>query len=432
VSRIGLTLRRAAADGTVTMMTCTVVAGLAIYAWQAAGTRKLGSVAFAPVATTWTITFLITTILLAPIEQFATRTVAGADDGRAQLAHATRTISILISGATLAIGIITFVLRHSLFRGSAGYALICLAIVPCFAQLLFVRGILGGERDFAGYGRLSVAEALTRLVVGLPLVLLGGSALAFAWTIPACTLVAFYWAGHWPTREETRREVAPGVPVGPFLATTVGGSSAAQLILAGGPLLLALLNAPAQAITVFFVTQTVMRGAFLIATPAWARTLPPLTEVALRQEHRRLSQLAELLLASSVLLAVICGAAAAVVGPPVVAALFGQGSRPDALLSALLAVGTVLAIGNLGLNQLLVAAVRTKWIMVSWWTALCVNLAWVGLGPGVALHRVAVGFVIGELVAMVALTVASSPGLAPAQVVLLIRRLRAARTISQP
>jgi O-antigen/teichoic acid export membrane protein len=432
VSRISLQLRRAGADGTVTMMACTLIAGAAAYIWQAAGTRKLGSIAFAPVATTWTITFLITTILLVPIEQFATRTVASSGDGRAQLAHAAWTLTKLIGGATLAVGVIVIALSHSLFQGSYGYALICMAIVPCFAQLLFVRGILGGERDFEGYGWLSMADALTRLGVGLPLVLLGGSALAFAWTIPACTLVALCWARHWPTREEARQRMAPDVPVGPFLTTTVGGSAAAQLILAGGPLLLALLNAPDQAVTVFFVTQTVMRGAFLIATPAWARTLPTLTAAALRREHRRLSRLAELLLAASVLLAVILGAAAAVVGPPVVAALFGQGSRPDALLAALLAAGTVLAIGNLGLNQLLVAAVRTNRIMIGWWTALLVNLAWVGLGPGVALHRVAVGFVIGELVAMIMLTVASSPGLAPAQVVLVLRRLRAERTISQP
>jgi O-antigen/teichoic acid export membrane protein len=427
-----LTLRRAAADGTVTMMAGTLVAGFAGYAWQAAGTRKLGSVAFAPVAATWTIAFLITTILLTPIEQFATRTVASGGDGRAQLARSLRTLSSLIGGAALAVGAITLVLRDSLFQGSAGYALICLAIVLGFAQLLFVRGILAGERNFAAYGWMAAAEALLRLGVGLPLVLLGGSPLVFAWTIPACTVVALYWSRHWPTREEARRDVTPGVPVGPFLASTVGGSAASQLILAGGPLLLALLNAPSRAITVFFVTQTAMRGAFLIATPAWARTLPTLTAVALRREHWRLSRLAELLLVSSVLLAVLCGAAAAVIGPPLVAALFGQSSRPDELLSALLAAGTALAIGNLGLNQLLVAAVRTNRIVIGWWTALFVNLAWVGLGPGVALHRVAVGFVIGELVAMVALTVASSPGLAPAQVVLLLKRLRATLTTSQP
>jgi O-antigen/teichoic acid export membrane protein len=413
------------------MMVGTLVAGVAAYAWQAAGTRKLGSVAFAPVATTWTIAFLITTILLAPIEQFATRTVASSGDGRAQLAKAMRILSRLIGVVALSIGAITLVLRHSLFQGSAGYALICLATVLGFAQLLFVRGILAGERNFAGYGWLSAADALLRLGVGLPLVLLGGSSFAFAWTIPACTIVALYWSRHWPTRQESHNDVARGVPVMSFVATTVVGNAAAQLILAGGPLLLALLNAPDRAVTVLFVTQTAMRGAFLIATPAWARMLPMLTAVALRREHWRLSRLAELLLAGSVLLAAICGAAAAAVGPPVVAALFGQSSRPDTLLSALLASGTVLAIGNLGLNQLLVAAVRTNRIMVGWWIAMIADLAWIGLGPGVALHRVAIGFVIGELVAMVALTVASSPGLAPTQVIQLLKRRRAERTMSQ-
>ena len=37
-------------DGTATMMVGTLIAGTATYAWQAAGTRTLGKVAFAPPA----------------------------------------------------------------------------------------------------------------------------------------------------------------------------------------------------------------------------------------------------------------------------------------------------------------------------------------------------------------------------------------------
>jgi O-antigen/teichoic acid export membrane protein len=432
MTRISLMARGAAADGTVTMMAGTVIAGLAAYAWQAAGTRTLGSVAFAPVAATWTIAFLVSTVLLAPIEQLATRTMASGADGRAQLAQTIGMLWRLVGAAAIALGAITFLLRRPLFQGNGGYALICLATVLGFGQLLFLRGVLAGERNFAGYGWVSAADALLRFGVGVPLVVLGGSALAFAWTIPAGTLVALRWRKHRPSRQEAERRVAHRVPVRWFLATTVGGSAAAQLILAGGPLLLALLNAPSRAITVLFVTQTAMRGAFLIATPAWARALPTLTAVALRREHWRLSRLAELIGAASVLLAAICGAVAAAIGPQIVAALFGESSRPDAMIAGLVAAGTTLAIGNLGLNQVLVAAVRTNRIMIAWWAALFVNLAWVGLGPDVALHRVAVGFVIGELVALAALTVASSPGLAPAQVVSLVRRLRAMRAISQP
>jgi hypothetical protein len=185
--------RGAAADGTVTMMAGTVVAGLAAYAWQASGTRTLGSVAFAPVAATWTIAFLVSTVLLAPIEQLATRTMASGADGRAQLAQTIGMLWRLVGAAAIALGAITFLLRRPLFQGNGGYALICLATVLGFGQLLFVRGVLAGERNFAGYGLVSAADALLRFGVGVPLVVLGGSALAFAWTIPAGTLVALRW-----------------------------------------------------------------------------------------------------------------------------------------------------------------------------------------------------------------------------------------------
>jgi O-antigen/teichoic acid export membrane protein len=424
-------LRRAKTDGTVIMMTGTLVAGGAAYLWQAAGTRTLGSDAFAPVATTWTVAFLITTILLAPIEQFAIRTISEGHLGRAHLAKAMPVLVRFTGISALVIGAVAFALRDSLFHGAAGYAVICLATVFGFGQLAFLRGILAGMRDFAAYGRLSALDSLLRLGVGAPLLLFGGSALAFAWTIPACTVVALLWVRNWPRREDSRWDVAPGVPAGRFIATTVGGSSAAQIILAGGPLLLALLGAPNREVTILFVTQTAMRAAFLIATPAWARALPPLTGVALRAEHWRLSRLAEAFLAGSVVVGLVCAGAAAAVGPLLVATLFGSGSRPDAALAALMAGGTVLAIGNLGLNQLLVATVRTHRITVAWWAALLASLLWIFAAPGTHLHRVGTGFVVGEFVALVALTIASSPRLSPARLRSETRRMRAAHSPSE-
>jgi hypothetical protein len=44
-----------------------------------------------------------------------------------------------------------------------------------------------------------------------------------------------FWNREWPTREGGE------APDGRFVATTVGGTSAAQVIVAGGPLILALI-----------------------------------------------------------------------------------------------------------------------------------------------------------------------------------------------
>jgi O-antigen/teichoic acid export membrane protein len=415
-------LRPLLRDGTLTMMIGTVVAGVATYAWQAAGTRTLGKTAFAPVANTWTLYFLIVTILLVPIEQFATRTVAAGRNGSARLARALRTIGIVLLTASVAVGLAAYLLRFSLFRGSGGYALVSCAIVLSVGQLAICRGIVVGRRNFAAYGWVTGLDSSIRLLIGLPLVILTRTPLAFVWTIPLSSLVALAWIREWPTRSGTQPETESeaelaasegGVPVARFLATTMGGTSAAQLLLAGGPLLLALLGGSESAVTVLFVTQTACRAAFMMATPAGARSLPPLTRIAVRRDYRRLGDIAIWLLGGSLAAAAAVGAASLIVTPPLIAALFGSGVRPDQLVAATMAAGTVLAIGNLGLNQILVAASQTHRITISWWIAVTASMGWVLLGPGDPLQKVSTGFVLGELVALLALVLASNVGLKP-------------------
>ena len=414
-------LERLFLDGTATMMAGTIIAGIATYAWQAGGTRTLGKTAFAPVANTWTLYFLIVTILLVPIEQFATRTIAAGRSGGTHLARALRTIAVVLLTASVIVAITSYLLRFSLFGGSAGYALVSCAIVLSLGQLAICRGILVGRRNFAAYGWVTGLDSTIRLLIGLPLVLLTHSPLAFVWTIPLSSLVALAWIREWPDGSRTEPgagleasvESEHGVPVGRFLATTVGGTSAAQLLLAGGPLLLALLGGSESDVTVLFVTQTACRAAFLMATPVGARCLPSLTRIAVRRDYQRLGKIALWLLGGSVVTAAAVGSAAAIVAPPLIAALFGSGVRPTPIVAAAMASGTVLAIGNLGLNQILVAAARTDRITVAWWLAVAAAMTWVLLGPGNPLHRVSAGFVLGELVALLALVLASNMGLKP-------------------
>ena len=151
-----------------------------------------------------------------------------------------------------------------------------------------------------------------------------------------------------------------------------------------------------------------------MATPAGARSLPPLTRIALHSDYKRLGRIAVRLLGGSLMAAVALGSAALVLMPPLIAALFGSSVRPSPVIAALTVSGTVLAIGNLGLNQILVAAARTHWITTAWWVALAGALAWVMTAPGDVLHRVSTGFVLGELIALLALALASNLGLKPA------------------
>jgi O-antigen/teichoic acid export membrane protein len=391
------------------MLIGTLLSGLAAYIWQAVGTRTLGNAGFAPVATMWTLSYLVITVLLAPVEQYATRTISSGPGGRARLARDEPTLIKfgLVATAVLVVG--SFLVRGKFFHGEATYAIVAGLLVVCFGLLAFVRGVFAGERQFGLYGWLSGLDGVSRLMLGLVILLAGGSPLLFSWSIPLCALVSVLWVKHIPRRgRDVAADDGAHVSVRMFMVTMVGGTAAAQFLLAGGPLLLGLLGAPDRSVTILFVAQTAGRAALLVALPLWARALPTLTGIALAQGHAALSRLAEWILAVSVVIAAIGAVFAAVVGPSVLAALFGHGSRPSPLVAGAVGAGTVLAVGNLGLNQLLVATVRTSRITISWWAALVLAVAWVAFAPGTALDRVAIGFVIGETLAMIALTIASS------------------------
>jgi hypothetical protein len=357
----------------------------------------------------WTLSYLVITVLLAPVEQYGTRTISSGPGGRARLAREVPTLFKLGLGATAVLIVGSFLVRGKFFHGQATYAIVAGLLVVCFGLLALVRGVFAGERQFALYGWLSGLDGVTRLTLGLVILLAGGSPLLFSWSIPLCALVSVVWLKHIPRRDlNAAADDGAHVSVRMFMATMVGGTAAAQLLLAGGPLLLGLLGSTDQSVTILFVAQTAGRATLLVALPLWARALPTLTGIALAQGHAALSRLAERILAGSVVVAALGAAFAAVVGPSVLAALFGHGSRPPALVAGAVGAGTVLAVGNLGLNQLLVATVRTSRITISWWAALVGAVAWVAFAPGSALNRVAIGFVIGEALAMIALTIASS------------------------
>ena len=402
-------VRKTLSDGTAVMMAGTLLAGVLTYGWQASATRALGEEHFAPVASVWTIMFLIVTILLAPVEQYAIRTVASGPTGRAQLAHALPRIGVLAVAATALVAALCWLLRDSLFDGVAGYVPVCAAIVLSFGQLALIRGVLAGQREFAAYGYITGLDSIARLALSIPLFFFGAAALAYAWMIPLCALTALFWMHHRPRRAEAvPLEEPPAVPVGRFIAHTVGGTVAAQMVLASGPLVLSVLGATGAAVTTFFATQTAFRAAFMVATPGWSRALPALTSIATRHDFARLGRLARRLMVLTALGAAVGGAAAAVVAPPLLALFYGSGVRPTAFVAATCAAGTIVAIGNLGLTQILVAGVRTRRITTVWWVALAGGVVVLAVVGGSPTTRVCVSFLTSEVIALMGLTYAAS------------------------
>src|SRR4026209_410184 len=65
-------------DGTAWLLIGSLPAGVLAYVFQVIGGRVLGSEAFAPIATLWTLQYVVMAILLFAIEQYEGRAVGAA------------------------------------------------------------------------------------------------------------------------------------------------------------------------------------------------------------------------------------------------------------------------------------------------------------------------------------------------------------------
>ena len=381
-------------------------AGIATYLFQIVGTRALGTQAYAPISVLWTIQYLVFAIGMVAVEAYVTRAVTLHPD---TLARDERTVAAWLSVAAALVGVVTFLLRHDLFNGLGELALIAGLIVASFGSYAVVRGRLAGAERFRTYGLVTFGEAAIRVVLALGVVALAASTRSLAWVLPAGPiLIALWWwsVGRRGGLEPTAGSSEQIGTTSGFLAATSSANAVAQLLLAGGPLVLLPLGAGPVEVSVFFVTITAARTPVSLALGGiLGRILPPLTRMAKAGDVAGLRRIV-LAVAAATLGGAAAGAgAAAVVGAQLVALFFGEEFRPDRLFVVLAGAGVLLATGGLLLNQILVAAHGERRMPPPWFAALLTAAVVIAVAGGTPTQRVAAGFAAGELVAVVALTV---------------------------
>ncbi|MGH9052598.1 MAG: lipopolysaccharide biosynthesis protein [Acidimicrobiia bacterium] len=381
-------------DGTAHMVGATGLAAMGAYLFQVVGGRVLGPVEFAPVTVLWTIQFLAFTVLLFPIEQFATRQLALGPErlpGRV-LGSAAGVIAAVAAGTVLFV----WATRERLFLGEGAFAVAAGLIVIGYGLFALGRGYLAGRRRFRAYGLVTGAESISRLVAaGLVLATIP-SGLALTGTMALAPLAILLWR---PFREG-EGEAADGGGLGRFLAGYVAASAASQTILAGGPLVVAALGASPAAVSVFFVTFTLFRGPLTMGYSLLARVLPPFTRVVAEGDRARLRPWAVRLGVGGALLGALGGLVGLWVGPAIVALLFGEQFRPEPLLAAMAVAGVVVGSAAMVGNQVLVARNETPRLAVAWLAALAVAAVVLAVAPGSPSLQTGAAFVAGEAAAL--------------------------------
>jgi O-antigen/teichoic acid export membrane protein len=382
-------------------------AGVATYAFQVIGTRALGTEAYAPISVLWTIQYLVFAVGMVAVEAYVTRATTLHPE---TLGRDVRTVAAWLGAGAVIVGGITWWLRADLFGGLDDLSLTAALIVLAFGSYAVVRGRLAGTERFRTYGIVTFSEAAIRVVLALGVVALGATTRSLSWVLPlGPLLVAAWWVsvGRRGVADSDAAAEQIGTTSG-FLAATSSANAAAQVLLAGGPLVLLPLGAGAVEVSIFFVTITAARTPVSLALGGiLGRILPPLTRMAQAGEAASLSRVVVRVSGLTVLLAGAGMLAAVVVGDDLVAIFFGEQFRPDHVFVMLAAGGVVFATGGLLLNQILVATHGERRMPAPWIAALVVAAIVIVVLPGSPTHRVATAFLAGEVVALAALTLAA-------------------------
>jgi O-antigen/teichoic acid export membrane protein len=408
----------------------SLVGGLGAYLFQVVATRGLGEEAYAPISVLWTIQFLVLSIPMVSLESWVTREISLGHRVRRGL----RAAVAAMVGLALLVGIAGVALAEHLFSGYTDFGAVAGALVLAFGGFVIARGHFAGQERFRAYGMSTGGESVLRLLLLVAVLAVAASPRSVAWILPVGPIVvtlAFLLSRSRRARGRVADRTPPGPGLQPpttvaapgsaepspagtelgtdsqstgFLAATTVANAAAQVLLAGGPLLMIALGAGPVEVSIFFVTITAARTPLVFAIGGvLSRLLPPLSRVVQRGDRHALRRLTALAVGATLAGAVVAAGAAALVGAEAIALFFGEGFRPGTYFVTVTAAASVLATGNLALNQVLIALADERHLPAPWLSGLAVALTVALFMGGTATDRVITGLVLGEIVALVGL-----------------------------
>jgi O-antigen/teichoic acid export membrane protein len=382
-----------------------VGSGILAYAFFVLAARTLTPDAYGQVGVLWAGMFIGVIVLFRPLEQTTTRAIAervahGQEVRtvvRSVIAIYLTTVAVGAVGAALAWGTLT----DRLFLGSNLLTAMLFAGTALYGLEYILRGILAGTQWFRGYALCLMADAVVRVAVAVPLVVVASKDLAAA-AIAAAGLGGFL-APLWVGRRRLARvaEHGDGARFAVGTAMTFAGSAsviaaADQVLINAGPLLVMLeggRNASATAGVVFAATMLVRIPVYVFQGVA-ASLLPNLTRLQAAADMSRfrhaLQRAGVVLAGTTALLAVF----AVILGPEAMGAIYGKAFQADRVALALLGIGVGFYLGAATFSQALLALDRGKQAAAAWTVSALCFLGLYFAVPGDDLRRIGLAFAI--------------------------------------
>lgn len=242
---------RGALMGAPLLSGAMVLSGALTYAYHVLAARSLGAHGYGQIAILWGAIFVAAIVLFRPLEQTASRAIADRLARGHEIRSVLRSVA-LVAAVILALVVGAFALawreiNERVFLGDATLTAMLLAGIAAYGLAYVVRGLLGGGRWFGGYGIALVADAVCRLLVAAPLVLVASRGTAAAALVAAGLGGAIFPVvfGRRLLRGMLARRAGPAFHASTAVAFAAPASviaAADQLLTNGAPLLVAVGN----------------------------------------------------------------------------------------------------------------------------------------------------------------------------------------------
>jgi O-antigen/teichoic acid export membrane protein len=404
--------RRGTARDSSALIVGTAVNGVLAYVFFALATRTLGAEDAAPVAQLWTYWSASAAVLTFPVQHWIIRTVH-TRDGLASVRRTLPRVWALVAALAVVAAAVSWIAREQLFlRDDLAFPLMVAAVTVGAFFVGVVRGRLAGADRFVATGAVIAGENLLRVVLALVVVVAGGGPVAFGLALALGGLAGLAWpsAYRFPSTSAGAGAVSP---LG-FLGSIAAGSLIAQLVLTGGPVVLAAIGGAPREITALFVALAVFRAPYLLALGLVTQLTGALTELIVAGRHAVLLRVRRLLAAGALGGAVLGAAAGWWLGPPIITLVFDVPTQRPVV--ALVAAATAVALANLVFTVLLVARQASGALTGNWLAAVGVAAAVLIVARGEAEMVVTWAFLAAEVTAFVLMWVTERRASGRAQV----------------
>ena len=391
--------RRAVAAESGALLGGSVLNGLAALGFIALGTRSVGAAGFAPVANLWVFWAVSAAVLTFPIQHWVIRQIEvdGHSGGVRRALPRLLGFAVAVTAVEAAVAV---ALRADLFSGGSWAWPAMVAGVALGAGYLgVVRGVLAGTGRYHAAAVVIGGENLIRVAVAAVLMAVGDDPLLLGAALLTGPLIGGLWFGAHRLSGLDPDQRPPTRLVGVAASAVL----LAQVVLNGGPPLLAVLEGTELQVTALFSALALFRAPYLLALGLSVRATAPLTQRFAAGATGAIRRLIGLMVAGATALSAAAYFVARLWGPPLIRAFFGPDTAPPDGITGWIAVGCVLALGGLAVTVVLIAAARQAALIGSWLVALAAGALVAGLcGSGSPVDRVVAAFVTAEAAAVLA------------------------------